>query len=306
MRYCTCCTAQSFSDSTWRAAYDELHRGLRIPPLPPGETPLPAMIDFYWKHLWKDNAQSIGKRFCQPDNLRETHKIWEYVQMLAMVREALGSLDNARLLSLGAGVESPLYAFARLGAAVVATDRYWSRRYWHREYVPYLKTDSNVFNPYDSAVRPIAFVNLNLRFRSPRDWLTWARLGRFDAVYSISSLEHVYGTNRRSSRATDKGIMRRKSALFRRISHRIRPGGALCFTTEVITQWRKRRRLDFYTVDELERIIDTLRQCGLSLVEPVDWETLHEQQLPTHRVDGQYHTAVALAFRKEPGATAET
>ncbi len=298
MKYCTCCTAQSFADPAWRAVYDELHRDLRIPSLPPEDAPIPSMIGFYWKHLWQDHPEWVGKRFCRPDNLRDTHKIWEYVQTLAMVKETLGGVDGARLLSLGAGVESPLWTFARWGASVVATDRYWSKRYWHREHAPYLKTQPNVFNPYHTAGRPIAFVGLNLRMHSPLDWLTWAWLGRFEGVYSISSLEHVYGTNRRSSQITDNRVMQHKIALFRRICRRIKPGGALCFTTEVITQRADRRRLDFYTVEELDRIIGELRDVGMKLVEPVDWDTLHEQQLPTHRLEGQYHTAVALAFRK--------
>lgn len=305
MKYCTCCTARSFSTPAWRATYDELHRDLRIPSFPPGDSPIPSMFDFYWKHLWRDNPEWVGTQFCQPENLRDTHKIWEYVQTLATVRETLGGLDGVRLLSLGAGVESPLWAFSRLGASVVATDRYWSRRYWHREYVPYLKTNPDVFNPYRSRGRPIAFVNLNLRFRAPLDWLTWAWLGRFDAVYSISSLEHVHGTNRRSTKTTDWRVMGRKIALFRRICRRVKPGGTLCFTTEVITERRDRRRLDFYTVEELERIVGELRGVGMSLIEPVDWDTLHEQQLPTYRTDGQYHTAVALAFRKGAGAFGE-
>ena len=186
---------------------------------------------------------------------------------------------------------------SRWGAAVTATDIYFERRYWHPEHVVTLKVNPSRFSPYEASP-PVRFRNLNLRRNSLRSLLAWSRLGTWDAVYSISSLEHVYGAQRRGGTGPARRLLSRKLALFRRIAALVRPGGVLTFTTELITRISGCRRLDFYTREELERVIGVLAQAGLDLVQEVDWSAMNEQERPTRDTPGQHHTAVALTFAR--------
>jgi SAM-dependent methyltransferase len=300
MRFNTCCTARSFESPAWRQVYDEFHRGLRLPETPDRGRPLPSMFDWYRQTLWHDDPARIGRVWCAPDNVRQTHKIWEYVQVLACLYHSLGDPRGKRVLSLGAGVESPLWTLARWGAEVTATDIYFERRYWHPEQVEAIRRDPSVFSPYEET-HPVAFRNLNLRLNSLGSLLAWSRLGTFDAIYSISSLEHVHGVQRRTATRLHRRTLARKLGLFRRIARRLEPGGVLAFTTELITDFSAERRLDFYTREELEVILGALAEEGLAPVDEVAWDTMGEQQLATRDTPGQHHTAIALALRKSAG-----
>ena len=293
----TCCTARTFRSAEWMEVYREFHRDLRLPDPSDSSGVGPSVLACYGSTIWLDRPERIGQEWCAPDNIRETHRVWEYVQVLGSLYHGLKDLREKRVLSLGAGVESPLWTLARWGADVTATDTYFEKRYWHPEQVPYLRGAPEVFCPYGD-LSPVRFVNINLRLRSLGSLFTWARLGVFDAIYSISSLEHVHGTNRRGPPDGVPRIFAKKLRLFRRIARKLKPGGVFAFTTEIITQCEAVRRLDFYTRAELDRIVEELGALGLELLGPIDWSTLTEQELPTKGVPGARHTALSLAFKK--------
>jgi len=293
----TCCTARSFDSPEWMEVFREFHRDLRLPEPFDVSAQIPSIFGWYRNTIWRDHPARVGEVWCAADNVRETHKIWEYVQVLACLYHGLPRLNGMRLLSLGAGVESPLWTLARSGADVTAADTYFEKAYWHPGHVPYIRTAPQTFCPYTD-YRPVRFINLNLKFHSLRSLITWARLGDFDAIYSISSLEHVHGTNRQGPPEGVPRILAKKVRMFRRIARRLRPGGVFAFTTELITRCDGRRRLDFYTRPELERIIGELGRCGLQPLGPIAWDTMTEQDLPTKGVPGGRHTALSLAFRK--------
>jgi hypothetical protein len=295
----TCCTTASFDNQAWMETFREFHRDLKLPDFSSRQPPWPSMFDFYWETVWRKAPETAGAVWLSPQNIREAHKIWEYVQVLYCLKTLLGPMGGRRIVSLGAGVESPLWALARWGAQVTATDIYFEERYWHPEYVPCIRADQTVFCPYENP-RPVAFVNLNLKFRRIRDLLCWRRLAPCDALYSISSIEHIHGGHRKRPLTVHRGVLSRKVAMLKRIARKVKAGGAFVFTTEVIVSFTQNRRLDFYTREELELICDALAKEGLRLAEPLDWSALSEQMLPTHDTAGQYHTAVCLAFRR-PG-----
>jgi len=301
MQFNICCTARSFDCARWMQVYEELHRGLRRPDLLHEDAILlPSIFHTYWQALWRDDPRTAQQEWCAPRNLRATHRIWEYVQVLACLYYALPDLRDRRILSLGAGVESPLWTLARWGADVTATDIYFEKRYWHPEQTLAIKTDPSRFCPY-SEPYPVTFKNLNLKRRNLRSLLAWSRLAQYDAIYSISSLEHVYGVQRRVAVQLDRRVVRKKLGLFRRVARHLNAGGVLVFTTELITRYTEKRRLDFYTREELELVLETLGAEGLTLVDDLDWGTMEEQQLQTRDTPGQWHTAVAIALRKGPG-----
>lgn len=293
----TCCTDRSFDSPEWMEVYREFHRDLRLPKRLDPTWVGPSIFGWYGTTIWSGHPERVGREWCAPANLRETHKIWEYVQVLGALRYGFGDLRGKRILSLGAGIESPLWTLARLGADVVATDTYFERRYWHPEQVPSIRAGARVFCPYGECP-PVRFVNLNLRFRSLRSLFTWARLGDFDVGYSISSLEHVHGTNRQGPPEGVPRIFARKLRMFRKLVGKLRHGGVFAFTTEVITACDAIRRLDFYTRSEIEAIVDDLGREGLELLGPVDWSAVGEQDLPTKGVPGARHTALSLAFKR--------
>jgi hypothetical protein len=292
----TCCTAQTFSDPAWNESFREFHRNL-IKCSFDQDRLRPSMFDWYWNTLWKDAPEKIFMEFCNPQNVRQTHKIWEYVQIVHSLRMTMQELKGKRILSLGAGIESPLWALARMGAGVVATDIYFERRYWHKEQVGHIRSNPSVFCPYADC-KPVQFKNINLKFRTPWGRMAFGRLGTFDAIYSISSLEHIHGAHRVASCGSNRPILKKKIAMFSRILPRLRSGGIFTFTTEIITGHAGKRRLDFYTREELESITESLSTKGLHLAGAIDWTTLTEQDIPTNGVAGQRHTAISLAFRK--------
>jgi hypothetical protein len=296
MKFNLCCSAAIFADPAWMDIFKQFHLGIKKPILP-SPVPLPSMHDFYWKQLWSADPRKTYNEYAEPGNLRSTHKIWEYIQILYILSCLLPKSGQPRVLSLGAGVESPLWFLAAKGMDVTAGDMYFEKRYWHPEYVPYLRQNPGIFCPYDR-LHDVRFMNLDLRIRSLAGLIRWKNLGIYDAIYSISSLEHVYGVQKKSSSNPAPQVLAKKIALFRRIMKHLKKGGVFAFTTELITCFAGKRRLDFFTREELEIIIESLRNQGVMLKGPVDWSGMHEQELPTAGIPGHFHTAVSLAFEK--------
>ena len=87
--------------------------------------------------------------------------------------------------------------------------------------------------------------------------------------------------------------------MFRKIAGKIKSGGVLVFTTELITSFTELRRLDFYTREELENITAVLEKEGVRLMDPLDWSAMHECEIATRGTPGAFHTAICLAFKKK-------
>lgn len=122
------------------------------------------------------------------DRLSMHRKTYEFTQTLFGL-DRLGRLrPDARVLSVGAGHEKPLYWLACRVARVVATDLYEGT--WQSSFAR--EGDTAVFE------RPDAYAP----FEYPRDRLVFLKMdgrhlafpdGTFDIVYSLSSIEHFGG-----------------------------------------------------------------------------------------------------------------
>jgi hypothetical protein len=296
MLFNTCCTAATFRDPEWMKIHAEFHRDLKER-RPEDRGPFPSILDEYWNNRWKDAPESCNSEYLSAENLHRNHRPWEYIQTLASIYHGRGQdLRGKRILGLGAGVESPLWTLSRWGADVTATDIYFEKKYWHPEFIPHIRGNPEIFCPYHSAY-PVHFRNLNAKIRRLRNLFEWLNLGKYDVAYSISSLEHIHGTQRRE-RSMPERIMRKKISMFRRIARHVAAGGILCFTTELIVTRGEKRRLDFYERADIERIVAELGKCSIELIEPVDWASCAEQAIPTRGMEGCTHTALALTFRR--------
>ena len=136
-------------------------------------------------------------------------KVWEFAQ-LAMSFEDLGLLDHrSRVLGVGAGDERILFWLTNRVGEVAATDIYGSGDFASREAGASMLTDP-------SAHAPFAYREDRLEVR----WMDARRLefpdASFDAVYSLSSLEHFGGPGQVDLAA-------------REIARVLRPGGRLAW-----------------------------------------------------------------------------
>jgi SAM-dependent methyltransferase len=202
-------------------------------------------------------------------------KVWEFAQ-LAMFLEDLGLLDDrSRVLGVGAGDERILFWLANHVGEVVATDIYGEGDFAGREAGGSMLTDP-------AAHAPFPFREDRLEAR----WMDARRLefpdASFDAVYSLSSLEHFGGPGQ-----VDRAA--------REIARVLRPGGValLCadvlvrrhplnaapvdLAAHVVSLGRKRRDArprhrsvlaETFTPRELRRHV--VEASGLELMQPLD------------------------------------
>ena len=174
-------------------------------------------------------------------------KSYEFTQLLFGL-ERLGALrEGARVLSVGAGHECPLYWLANRVHRVYATDMY--ERVWQsafgREGDAAVLENASTFAPFEYRRDHLMFLRMDgsrLAFGN----------GAFDIAYSLSSIEH-FGGFEGARRAV--GDMARV----------LKPGGILALATE----WCVRGRAggEVFSPNEVRRIID---QPGLELVQPID------------------------------------
>jgi SAM-dependent methyltransferase len=145
-----------------------------------------------------------------PKQLRR--KYWEYA-MLTLFLEDLGLLhEDARILSVGAGIETVLFWLANRVATVVATDIYGEGSFGEYEANRKMLSDPASLSPY-----PYRESHLDVRHMDARN-LEFSD-DSFDAVFSLSSIEH-FGSR------TD---IRRSSREMGRV---LRPGGGAFIVTE--------------------------------------------------------------------------
>jgi SAM-dependent methyltransferase len=216
-------------------------------------------------------------------------KYWEYA-MLGLYLEEAGALDErARVLSVGAGSEEPLFWLANRVAEVVATDTYGTGAFAGAE-----GSAAMLANPAGLAPYPYRRDHLEVRSMDARE-LQFADAS-FDVVYSLSSIEH-FGTPADIRRAA------------REMARVTRPGGHLVIATEVLLSnhpldWRpvqvlvraltagrragsatlRRRAVDGFRPRELERHV--ILPVGFPLVQPLDLGISDRTRATTLRFDG--------------------
>jgi SAM-dependent methyltransferase len=145
-----------------------------------------------------------------PTHLHRKH--WEFA-MLTLFLEDFGLLrEDARVLSVGAGHETVLFWLANRVGKVVATDIYGEGSFSEGEADRTMLTDAASFAPY-----PYRESHLEVRHMDARE-LEFPD-DSFDAVFSLSSIEHLgsWADIRRSAQEMGRVL---------------RPGGAAFVVTE--------------------------------------------------------------------------
>lgn len=186
-----------------------------------------------------------------PDHM-EHRKHWEYAQMLLGLQQ-LGVLDrDAMVLAVAAGQEELIFELTNRTRWAFATDIYGSGPFAERE------ADMAMLRDPDSVARCTynrrrlivqCMDALDLRFEDQT----------FDAVYSLSSIEHFGGLD---------GV---RAALAEQCRV-AKVGGIVAFTTEVIVNGADNYHeghLLLSTPDEIESVCQSVP--GLRLVEPIDF-----------------------------------
>jgi len=174
-------------------------------------------------------------------------KSYEFTQLLFGL-ERLGAIgENARVLSVGAGHECPLYWLANRVARVYATDLYdqaWQSAFG-REGDSAVLSDASTFAPFEYRRDHLSFLRMDGSRLAFRD-------STFDVVYSLSSIEHFGGL---------EGARRSVGDMARVL----KPGGILALATE----WCVRGQAggEVFAPNDVRRIID---QPDLQLVQPID------------------------------------
>lgn len=216
--------------------------------------------------------RDVAAPVTNPDHERH-RKFWEYA-MLALYLEEVGALrDDARVLSVAAGHEEPLYWLANRVGHVLATDIYGEGEFSYREAQGSMLEDPSTFAPY-------AYREDRLEARAMDATALALPDASFDVVFSLSSIEH-FGEPAQISQAARE--MRRVLA----------PGGHLIIVTEVLlaahpldlrpvqvairalsggrraaTATLRKRANDGFRPRELQR--DVIAPVGLPLVQPLD------------------------------------
>jgi SAM-dependent methyltransferase len=182
----------------------------------------------------------------------EHRKHWEYAQILLGLDE-LGVLDrDATVLSVAAGQEELIFELTNRTRWAFATDIYGTGPFAEREadFAMLRDPDSVARCPYNRRRLVVECMDaLDLRFEDET----------FDAVYSLSSIEHFGGLD---------GV-RAALAEQRRV---VKVGGIVAFTTEVIVNRADRYHEGHLLLSTAHDIDSVARKVqGLSLVEPIDF-----------------------------------
>jgi SAM-dependent methyltransferase len=204
---------------------------------------------------------------------REVHrKLWEYAMLGLFLDEAGALREDASILAIAAGTEEPLFWLANRAGRVVATDIYGEGDFAYREAAATMLSDPAAFAPYPYRAERLEVRSMNaLALDFPGE--------SFDAVYSLSSIEHFGGP-------------RETAAAAREMARVLRPGGHAVIVTECLlgrhpldvpllnyairlasrgrrcaTATPRRRATDVFTPRELQR--DIVGPSGLELVQPL-------------------------------------
>jgi len=242
-------TAKSFKSEYWIKIFNLLHEDLDLNFLNQTSYPIPLFLRIYRDVLWK-NKEKIGKVFLNPLNIKtvDLWRIWEYVQVIASIYSVSNNnIKNKKILSLGAGFEPCLFTLAKLGAEVYASDIYFSPNYWDSDIVKYIHEKPEIFSHYKTFKPDIKYLHLNLKSKKNFD-----KLDKYDIIYSVSSLEHIYRS------------FRKKRKMFKRIANHLNTNGILSFTTELIIKYEKKPMYKIYLKKSLS-ILKTLSKFQNSI-----------------------------------------
>lgn len=213
-----------------------------------------------------------------PERDPATHaerKVWEFAQV-AMFFSDLGLLDDrSRVLGVGAGDERILFWLANRVGEVVATDIYGKGDFAEREAGGSMLEDPAAHAPFPYREDRVSVQWMDARELSFDD-------ASFDAVYSLSSLEHFGGPGQ-----VDRAA--------REVARVLRPGGVALLCVDVLVRrhplnaapvdlaaravslGRKRRNAglrhrsvvaEAFTRRELRRHV--IEASGLELMQPLD------------------------------------
>jgi len=204
-----------------------------------------------------------------PVDLMSMHrKGYEFAQLLFGLGRLGRITAGARVLSVGAGHEAPLYWLANRTGLVVATDMY--DRSWRDAWAG--EGDERVLaRPADYA--PFAYREDALVFLKMDGRRLAFRPATFDIVYSLSSIEHFGGL----SGAIDA---------MDEMARVLKPGGILALATEYCLSGPPHH--EAFQPAEVAQLIN---RPGLRLVEPLD-----------DRVHARYEMA-AVDIRRNPYQT---
>ncbi|HEX4245942.1 MAG TPA: methyltransferase domain-containing protein [Acidimicrobiales bacterium] len=190
--------------------------------------------------------------FPQFPGAMEHRKHWEFAQLLDGLAE-LGALQpDGMVLAVAAGQEAVLFDLTNHVRWVFATDIYGTGNFAEKEAdaVILLDPDAVAPFPYNRRRLVVQYMDaLDLRYED----------GTFDAVYSLSSIEHFGGTD---------GVRRALSEQ-RRV---VRVGGIVALTTEVVINGADPLEEGHLLLSTPEQLVDVCESIpGLALVEPIDF-----------------------------------
>jgi SAM-dependent methyltransferase len=217
-------------------------------------------------------------------------KFWEYAMLGLFLRDVGALREDAEMLAVGAGHEEPLFWLANRIRRMVATDIYGEGGFAGREAQDSMLDDPTAFAPY-----PYREDHLEV------SWMDARKLDfpdeTFDAVFSLSSIEHFGGPADIAKAAEEVGRV-------------LKPGGHAFLVTECfvsrhpldsplvqtairgLTLGRRcpqatprNRIIDVFTPRELDSRI--VRPSGLRLMQPLETEISPETyENVTRFVDG--------------------
>jgi SAM-dependent methyltransferase len=194
-----------------------------------------------WMRLLRDLA-------VLPDHKLSMHrKSYEFTQLVYGLSRLNRVRDDATVLSVGAGHESPLYWLANRVRAVVATDLYEGN--WQS--VQSQEGDPSVLRrPEDYA--PFPYRTERLRFLRMDGLHLAFRAHTFDVAYSLSSIEH-FGGLAGAVAAVDE------------MARVVKPGGLLVVATEYLLSGPPHEEV--FTPDQVRLLAN---RPGLRPVAPID------------------------------------
>jgi len=192
---------------------------------------------------------------------RVHRKNWEYA-LLALFFEDAGLLtEETRILSVGAGHETVLFWLANRVATVVATDIYGEGIFSGLEADRTMLNDPASFSPYPYRESHLDVRHMDAKALEFDD-------GSFDAVFSLSSIEH-FGSWADIRRSAEE------------IGRVLRPGGAAFIVTECFlgpsllgprpvqeAAARVAWPIKIFTLQTL--VSEIVEPSGLELVQPLD------------------------------------
>lgn len=229
-------------------------------------------------------------------------KTWEFA-MLALFFEEVGVLDgSSRVLSVGAGKEAVVFWLASRVGRLVATDIYGEGEFASSEAPTAMLSDPASFSPYDEPLEGLEVRSMDARRLDFED-------GSFDAVFSLSSIEHFGSPSDIRSAASEIGrVLRPGGHAYIATELTLKPAPAVRRAAEAgvraLTGGRRLRR-EVFSPETLWR--DVIDPSGLELMQPLDVHVSDEsyENLATRRLRrlntrlGRFHPHIVLKVRGE-------